>query len=87
MPKILFSRTDLETLLHQGGENVLCVVANMLDCIIVVSEFELKKHYCVYFWTNTIGKGMNSLIPLDELGLGLGLVSLMLFYKDIFNMK
>ena len=41
------------------------VVANVLDC-----EFELKSHYCIHFWTNTLGKdippsfGLNS-IPLS----------------------
>ena len=36
------------------------VVANVLDCHIVVSEFEL--HYYVHFRTNTLRKDMNSLI-------------------------
>ena len=35
----------------------LCgVVANVLDCNIVVSEFKLKSHYCVDFKINTHGK-------------------------------
>ena len=38
------------------------VVANELDCLIVVSEFELKTRYHVHFQTNTLGKGMNLLI-------------------------
>ena len=40
---------------------VLCsggVVANELDCDIVVSEFELQLGYCVHFRTNTHGKGI-----------------------------
>ena len=40
------------------------VVANMLDCDIVVSEFKLQSCYYIHFQTNTLGKGMNPLIPL-----------------------
>ena len=29
------------------------VVANLLDCDIIVREFELHKHYCIHFRTNT----------------------------------
>ena len=39
------------------------VVANELDCNIIVNEFKLQLSYYVYFWTNTLGKSMNSLIP------------------------
>ena len=39
------------------------VMVKVLDCGIVVSEFELQSHYYVHFRTNTIGKGMNPLIP------------------------
>ena len=35
------------------------VVANVLDCDIVVSEFELLSRYYVHFRTNALGKGMN----------------------------
>ena len=38
------------------------VVANALDCGLEISEFELKSHNYVNFWTNTRGKVMNSLI-------------------------
>ena len=38
-------------------------VAKVLDCDIVVSEFELVSHYYINFQTNTHGKGMNPLIP------------------------
>ena len=38
------------------------IEANMLDCDIVVSEFELESRYNVDFQTNTLGKGMNPLI-------------------------
>ena len=40
----------------------MAVVANVLDCDIVVSEFELQSRYNVHFWTNIIGKYMNPLI-------------------------
>ena len=39
-------------------------VANVLDCDIVVNKFELWSFHYVYFWTNTLGKGINLLIPL-----------------------
>ena len=39
------------------------VVANILNCNIVVSKFKLQSCYYVYFWTNALGKGMNPLIP------------------------
>ena len=37
-----------------GGEIVRGVVANVLDCDIIVSEFELLLH--IHFWTNILGK-------------------------------
>ena len=36
------------------------IVANMLDCGL---KFKLLLHYYVHFQTNTLGKGMNPLIP------------------------
>ena len=39
------------------------IVANVLDCDIVVSEFELKSSYYIHFRNNTLKKGMNPLIP------------------------
>ena len=39
------------------------VVADMLDCDIVVSESEIQSCNYVQFWTNTLRKGMNPLIP------------------------
>ena len=38
------------------------VVANVLNIGIVVSEFKLQSCHYVHFLTNTLGKGMNSLI-------------------------
>ena len=58
-------------------------MANVLECDIVVSKFELQLHYYVHFRTNTFGKGMNPLIPL-VMGL---VVPLLFFYKDGFGIK
>ena len=38
-------------------------MANVLDCGIVVSGFELQSRYYVHFWIYTLGKGMKLLIP------------------------
>ena len=43
--------------------NPSVVVAIVLVCDIVVSEFELQSCYYVHFRTDTLGKGMNPLIP------------------------
>ena len=39
------------------------VAADMLNNEFVVSEFELQLRYCVHFWTNSLRKGRNFLIP------------------------
>ena len=36
---------------------------SVVDCDIVVSEFELQPRYYIHFQTNTLGKGMNPLFP------------------------
>ena len=38
-------------------------VAKVLDCNIVESKFEPQSRYYVRFQINTLGKGMNNLIP------------------------
>ena len=38
------------------------VMVKAMDCGIVVREFVLQSRYYVHFRTNTLGKGMNSLI-------------------------
>ena len=38
-------------------------MANVLDCDIVVCEFELQSRYYVHFRIYTLGKGMNPFIP------------------------
>ena len=40
------------------------VVDAVLDCEIVVSDFELQSRYYIHFWNNTSGKCMKLLIPL-----------------------
>ena len=43
-------------------------MANVLDYDIIVNELELQSHYYIHFPTNTLGKGMNSFIPLPFMG-------------------
>ena len=38
------------------------VMVNVIDCGIVVNEFEFQSRYYVHFRINTLGKGMNPLI-------------------------
>ena len=54
------------------------IVANMLNCNIIVSKFELQSHYYVHFWTNTLGKNKNSLIS-PAIGHTIPILS---FFKD-----
>ena len=44
------------------GGGPLGVMVNVVDCGIVVTEFELHLRYYVYFRTNTLGKGINPFI-------------------------
>ena len=39
------------------------IVVNVMNCDIVVSEFELQPHYHIHFRANTFGKGINPLKP------------------------
>ena len=41
------------------------VMAKVLDCGFVISEFELQSCYYIHFWIKALWKVMNSLIPLD----------------------
>ena len=43
--------------------NFRCVMANVLDCNIVVIEFEHQLYYYVYFWINILDKSLNLIIP------------------------
>ena len=44
---------------------IFIVGAYVLDCDVVVSEFELQSRYYVHFQTNTFWKGMKPLISSD----------------------
>ena len=59
------------------------VVANVLDCDIVVSKFELWSFSSVHLGVDTLGKDMNS---LDSLNMG-WIVPLLPFFKDGFGIK
>ena len=59
--KILSMKTRIPPLIHSMG-SPYSIVANVLDCNIVVSEFKLQWCYYVHFWTNTSEKSMNLLI-------------------------
>ena len=39
-------------------------MADMLDCNIIVSNFEFQSRFYIHFRINTPGKGMNSFISL-----------------------
>ena len=41
-------------------ESPRCVVANVLDCNMVVNKFKLHSRSYVRFWTYNLGKCMNS---------------------------
>ena len=61
----------------------LYIVANVLDCNIVVSEFELQSRRYVVFWTSTFGKCMNSLI----LQATYSIMQQLFFCKNSFGIK
>ena len=50
------------------GEILRGVVANVLDCDIAESEFELQLRYYIHFLTNTIGKVWTLLPPPPDMG-------------------
>ena len=72
MTKILFKLND-----QQCPHDVM---ANVLDCDIVIREFELQTRHYVHLRTNTLGKGMSS-PTMDPI------VSLLFFDKDGFGIK
>ena len=57
-------------------------MVEVLDFGLEVNEFKLQSYYYIKFWIK-IGKAMNSFILL---ALG-GIVSLLFFYKDGFDIK
>ena len=59
------------------------IIVKEIDCGLVISEFELQSRYYVHFRANTLGKGMNPLIP-PAMG---QILSLLFFKKDDFGIK
>ena len=64
-------------------ENPSNINANVLDCGPKENEFGLQSHHYVHFLTYNFWKGMNPLIP----PVMAQIVSLLLFYKDSFDIK
>ena len=59
-------------------------MAYVPDWGMVVSEFKLQSRNYVHFRINTLGKGMDPLIPPPAKG---EIVQLLLFYRDGFGIK
>ena len=45
------------------------VVAHVLDCNIVVSEFKFQLHCYIHFWSNALRKAMNPFLIPPSYGL------------------
>ena len=58
-------------------------MANVLDCDMVVSEFEPQSPYYVHFRINTLGK---SIIPFNQTT-AMGQIIPLLFYNISFGFK
>ena len=50
---------------YKYAKNLCGLVDNILECYIVISKFKIQSCYYIFFRTNTLGKGMISLIPLS----------------------
>ena len=57
-----WSCENVESPLH-WWESLCDIVAYVLDCDIIVSEFELQSCYYIHFWTNTFGKRHERFYP------------------------
>ena len=55
----MHTRRNIRALIKQAGG----VMVKAIDSEIVVSEFELQSRYYVHFRANTLGKGMNLILP------------------------
>ena len=64
-----FTKALKTTLSINLRENPHGVEANALDCSVEVSEFDLQSQNYVHFRINTLGKGINFLIPTPSYGL------------------
>ena len=69
--------------LHNVWESLYGVVANGHDFKTLVSEFELKSRNCIHFWTNALGRGMNSFVLQSVCSV----IRLMFFCKRVFRIK
>ena len=58
-------------------------MTNILDCVLEQSTFELQSRHYIPFQTNTLGKGMKTLIlpAIDSI------LPMLYFYKDGFGIK
>ena len=65
-------------------ESFCGVVANVLDCNIVVSEFELQSHSHAHFMTNNIRQSWNILFPTSAMG---EIAPQLFFCKNDFGTK
>ena len=57
-----------DLLFHNKAGSSCGIMANKLDCNIVVSKFELQLFYYNQFWTNTLEKGINPFYFLPTRG-------------------
>ena len=60
---IFFNLFICFSLFNKLGGSLSDLMAKVLACNFEVSQFELKSLCCVYFRTNTLGKGMDPFFP------------------------
>ena len=77
---ILFLEWNIETIIFYL-KSLRGAVAFMLDCSMIVSEFELQSFYSIYFRANTLAKSMK---PFSYV---LNNTTVQFFYKDGFDIK
>ena len=58
--QVMVSENREEKKRKMGRKN--SVVSNVLDCDIIVGEFEFQSGYIFHFWNYTLGEDMGSLI-------------------------
>ena len=65
LPSILYRyKYNLNQIfISKGGRSPHVKMVKVLDCGLKVSKFKLQSHNYVHFHFNTLGKGMNPLIP------------------------
>ena len=60
------------------------IVTNLLNCYIIVRKFKLQLYYHFHFWTNALGKGINSAPPIPVM---IWIIPLLFFSKDGSSIK